>query len=184
MVFFMLQHVYFSTRASMTYINPHQTMSYPACNTCKKKVMESGEQGYWCNRCLHHKKSFTLSSITCSTADPAPTSFSTCTTSTATPPIDMNSTLAHHSSGESELESSDETEQVDDSTPEDLEEMKNENLSSEPFATVEKMDHEKKFPRKKFYPFQCLRWGLSHHFHYVPEILGTFFWTVPALFNH
>ncbi|KAJ9545274.1 LOW QUALITY PROTEIN: hypothetical protein OSB04_024981 [Centaurea solstitialis] len=52
--------VYFSTRASMTFINPHQTMSYPACNTCKKKVVESGEKGYWCNRCQHHKKLFTL----------------------------------------------------------------------------------------------------------------------------
>lgn len=28
------------------------------------------------------------------------------------------------------------------------------------------------------------RWGLSRHFHYVPEILAAFFWTVPALFNH
>ncbi|XP_054795946.1 7-dehydrocholesterol reductase [Prosopis cineraria] len=27
-------------------------------------------------------------------------------------------------------------------------------------------------------------WGLSRHFHYVPEILSAFFWTVPALFNH
>ncbi|KAF6138401.1 hypothetical protein GIB67_032905 [Kingdonia uniflora] len=27
-------------------------------------------------------------------------------------------------------------------------------------------------------------WGLSRHFHYVPEILSSFFWTVPALFNH
>jgi 7-dehydrocholesterol reductase len=26
-------------------------------------------------------------------------------------------------------------------------------------------------------------WGLSRHFHYVPEILGAFFWTVPALFD-
>lgn len=25
-------------------------------------------------------------------------------------------------------------------------------------------------------------WGISRHFHYVPEILGAFFWTVPALF--
>ncbi|KAF6149872.1 hypothetical protein GIB67_008593 [Kingdonia uniflora] len=29
-----------------------------------------------------------------------------------------------------------------------------------------------------------MRWGLSRHFHYVPEILSSFFWTVPALFNH
>ncbi|KAF5953181.1 hypothetical protein HYC85_011125 [Camellia sinensis] len=28
------------------------------------------------------------------------------------------------------------------------------------------------------------RWGLSRHFHYVPEILAAFFWTVPTLFNH
>uniref|UniRef100_A0A453GMV0 7-dehydrocholesterol reductase n=1 Tax=Aegilops tauschii subsp. strangulata TaxID=200361 RepID=A0A453GMV0_AEGTS len=28
------------------------------------------------------------------------------------------------------------------------------------------------------------RWGFSRHFHYVPEILAAFFWTVPALFNH
>ncbi|KAL6144313.1 hypothetical protein ACLB2K_055007 [Fragaria x ananassa] len=27
-------------------------------------------------------------------------------------------------------------------------------------------------------------WGLSRHFHYVPEISAAFFWTVPALFNH
>ncbi|XP_042449563.1 7-dehydrocholesterol reductase-like [Zingiber officinale] len=27
-------------------------------------------------------------------------------------------------------------------------------------------------------------WGLSRHFHYVPEILAAFFWSVPALFNH
>ncbi|OMO65100.1 Ergosterol biosynthesis ERG4/ERG24 [Corchorus olitorius] len=26
--------------------------------------------------------------------------------------------------------------------------------------------------------------GLSRHFHFVPEILAAFFWTVPALFNH
>ncbi|KAL5054195.1 hypothetical protein RYX36_034877, partial [Vicia faba] len=27
-------------------------------------------------------------------------------------------------------------------------------------------------------------WGLARHFHYVPEILAAFFWTVPALFSH
>jgi 7-dehydrocholesterol reductase len=27
-------------------------------------------------------------------------------------------------------------------------------------------------------------WGVSRHFHYLPEILGAFFWTVPALFGH
>lgn len=27
-------------------------------------------------------------------------------------------------------------------------------------------------------------WGISRHFHYIPEILGAFFWTVPALFDH
>lgn len=27
-------------------------------------------------------------------------------------------------------------------------------------------------------------WGISRHFHYVPEILGAFFWTVPGLFTH
>jgi 7-dehydrocholesterol reductase len=27
-------------------------------------------------------------------------------------------------------------------------------------------------------------WGLSRHFHYVPEVLGAFFWTLPALFHH
>jgi 7-dehydrocholesterol reductase len=27
-------------------------------------------------------------------------------------------------------------------------------------------------------------WGLSRHFHYVPEILAAFLWTAPALFNH
>ncbi|MQL79664.1 hypothetical protein Taro_012107 [Colocasia esculenta] len=29
-----------------------------------------------------------------------------------------------------------------------------------------------------------IMWGLSRHFHYVPEIMAAFFWTVPALFNH
>lgn len=28
------------------------------------------------------------------------------------------------------------------------------------------------------------RWGFSRHFHYVPEILAAFFWSVPALFDH
>lgn len=27
-------------------------------------------------------------------------------------------------------------------------------------------------------------WGIARHFHYVPEILGAFFWTVPALFSN
>jgi 7-dehydrocholesterol reductase len=27
-------------------------------------------------------------------------------------------------------------------------------------------------------------WGLARHFHYVPEILGAFFWTLPALFSN
>eukprot|EP00850_Spirogloea_muscicola_P006289 SM000029S10584 [mRNA] locus=s29:864885:868277:- [translate_table: standard] len=27
-------------------------------------------------------------------------------------------------------------------------------------------------------------WGLSRHFHYLPEILAAFFWTLPCLFNH
>lgn len=27
-------------------------------------------------------------------------------------------------------------------------------------------------------------WGISRHFHYVPEILAAFFWTLPALFQH
>lgn len=27
-------------------------------------------------------------------------------------------------------------------------------------------------------------WGISRHFHYIPEILGAFFWSVPALFTH
>jgi 7-dehydrocholesterol reductase len=27
-------------------------------------------------------------------------------------------------------------------------------------------------------------WGISRHFHYVPEILGAFLWTVPAGFTH
>lgn len=29
----------------------------------------------------------------------------------------------------------------------------------------------------------CGWWGLSRHFHYVPEILASFFWTVPVLFS-
>ncbi len=27
-------------------------------------------------------------------------------------------------------------------------------------------------------------WGISRHFHYVPEIMAAFFWTLPALFTH
>ncbi len=27
-------------------------------------------------------------------------------------------------------------------------------------------------------------WGISRHFHYVPEIVGAFFWTLPALFGN
>ena len=27
-------------------------------------------------------------------------------------------------------------------------------------------------------------WGMARHFHYLPEILGAFFWTAPALFVH
>jgi 7-dehydrocholesterol reductase len=27
-------------------------------------------------------------------------------------------------------------------------------------------------------------WGLSRHFHYLPEILAAFFWSLPALFTH
>lgn len=26
-------------------------------------------------------------------------------------------------------------------------------------------------------------WGVARHFHYLPEITGAFFWTVPALFE-
>jgi 7-dehydrocholesterol reductase len=27
-------------------------------------------------------------------------------------------------------------------------------------------------------------WGIARHFHYVPEILGALFWTLPALFSN
>lgn len=27
-------------------------------------------------------------------------------------------------------------------------------------------------------------WGVARHFHYVPEIMASVFWTVPALFSH
>ncbi len=27
-------------------------------------------------------------------------------------------------------------------------------------------------------------WGIARHFHYVPELLGAFFWTLPVLFDH
>ncbi len=27
-------------------------------------------------------------------------------------------------------------------------------------------------------------WGVARHFHYIPEIAGAFFWSVPALFTH
>lgn len=27
-------------------------------------------------------------------------------------------------------------------------------------------------------------WGISRHFHYIPEILGAFFWSAPAMFSH
>lgn len=29
----------------------------------------------------------------------------------------------------------------------------------------------------------CGWWGISRHFHYVPEILAAFFWTAPVLFS-
>ncbi|KAB1213044.1 7-dehydrocholesterol reductase [Morella rubra] len=39
--------------------------------------------------------------------------------------------------------------------------------------------------KAELWPFYgSCRWGLARHFHYVPEILAAFFWTVPALFNH
>lgn len=27
-------------------------------------------------------------------------------------------------------------------------------------------------------------WGISRHFHYIPELLGALFWSIPALFDH
>jgi len=27
-------------------------------------------------------------------------------------------------------------------------------------------------------------WGIARHFHYIPEIMGAFFWTLPALFSN
>jgi 7-dehydrocholesterol reductase len=27
-------------------------------------------------------------------------------------------------------------------------------------------------------------WGISRHFHYLPEILAAFFWSIPALFDY
>ena len=27
-------------------------------------------------------------------------------------------------------------------------------------------------------------WGLSRHFHYIPEVMASFFWCVPALWTH
>ena len=30
----------------------------------------------------------------------------------------------------------------------------------------------------------CGRWGIARHFHYLPEIMASFFWTAPALFSH
>lgn len=30
----------------------------------------------------------------------------------------------------------------------------------------------------------CGWWGIARHFHYVPELMATFFWSVPALFFH
>ncbi|EFC36320.1 ERG4/ERG24 ergosterol biosynthesis family protein [Naegleria gruberi] len=38
--------------------------------------------------------------------------------------------------------------------------------------------------KKKFILLICGFWGITRHFHYVMELLGTFFWTVPALFNN
>jgi 7-dehydrocholesterol reductase len=35
---------------------------------------------------------------------------------------------------------------------------------------------------KKSLLLTCGWWGIARHFHYVPEILGSFFWSVPALF--
>ena len=27
-------------------------------------------------------------------------------------------------------------------------------------------------------------WGISRHFHYIPELAGAFFWSMPALFDN
>lgn len=40
------------------------------------------------------------------------------------------------------------------------------------------------FPLQQQWILWCCRWGLSRHFHYVPEIMAAFFWTMPGLFNH
>lgn len=40
------------------------------------------------------------------------------------------------------------------------------------------------FPLISEVAFACARWGISRHFHYIPEILGAFFWTLPGLLNH
>jgi 7-dehydrocholesterol reductase len=38
--------------------------------------------------------------------------------------------------------------------------------------------------RKENLLLQSGWWGISRHFHYVPEIMGAFFWTLPALFDN
>lgn len=38
--------------------------------------------------------------------------------------------------------------------------------------------------RKKSLLLTCGWWGIARHFHYVPEILGALFWSLPALFGN
>jgi 7-dehydrocholesterol reductase len=37
---------------------------------------------------------------------------------------------------------------------------------------------------KETFLLACGWWGLSRHFHYIPEIAAAFFWALPALFTH
>lgn len=48
---FLLQPVFLSTRAYISFIKPDQTMWYQACKTCNKKVTEALDSGYWCEGC-------------------------------------------------------------------------------------------------------------------------------------
>ncbi|XP_008804913.2 replication protein A 70 kDa DNA-binding subunit B-like [Phoenix dactylifera] len=43
--------VYFNVKVFVTYISSNQTMWFWACKTCHKKVTETVDSGYWCEKC-------------------------------------------------------------------------------------------------------------------------------------
>lgn len=57
---YVLQPVFFSTRAYVSFIKPDQTMWYRACKTCNKKVTEAMDSGYWCEGCQNRDQECSL----------------------------------------------------------------------------------------------------------------------------